>query len=60
MEETAEYVDVLQIPAYMCQQTSLAIACGKTGKAINVKKGQFLAPEGMKSALGKIPVHWKQ
>lgn len=51
---TAEYVDVLQIPAYMCQQTSLAIECGKTGKAINVKKGQFLAPEGMASAVGKI------
>ncbi|MCB0390419.1 MAG: 3-deoxy-8-phosphooctulonate synthase [Bdellovibrionales bacterium] len=50
----AEYVDVLQIPAYMCQQTSLVIACGETGKPINVKKGQFLAPEGMASALGKI------
>lgn len=50
----AEYVDVLQIPAYMCQQTSLVIACGETGKPINVKKGQFLAPEGMESALGKI------
>lgn len=51
---TAEFVDVLQIPAYMCQQTSLAIECGKTGKAINVKKGQFLAPEGMGGVLGKI------
>lgn len=51
---TAEYVDVLQIPAYMCQQTSMAIECGKTGKAINVKKGQFLAPEGMGGVLGKI------
>lgn len=50
----AEYVDVLQIPAYMCQQTSLVLACGETGKPINVKKGQFLAPEGMESALGKI------
>jgi len=50
----AEYVDVLQIPAYMCQQTSLVIACGETGKPINVKKGQFLAPEGMNSALSKI------
>lgn len=54
VEEVAEHVDVLQIPAYMCQQTSLAIACGKTGKAINVKKGQFLAPEGMGGVLGKI------
>jgi len=52
--KVAEYVDVLQIPAYMCQQTSLVIACGETGKAINVKKGQFLAPETMDSAVSKI------
>src|SRR3954465_13009662 len=39
VDQVAEYVDVLQIPAYMCQQTSLVLACGKTGKAINVKKG---------------------
>ena len=51
---TAEFVDVLQIPAYMCQQTSMAVECGKTGKAINVKKGQFLAPEGMAGVVGKI------
>lgn len=50
----AEHVDVLQIPAYMCQQTSLAIACGETGKAINVKKGQFLAPENLAGAVSKI------
>lgn len=50
----AEYVDVLQIPAYMCQQTSLAIACGQTGRAINVKKGQFLAPETMGGVVSKI------
>lgn len=50
----AEYVDVIQIPAYMCQQTSLAIACGETGKAINVKKGQFLAPENLAGAVSKI------
>jgi 2-dehydro-3-deoxyphosphooctonate aldolase (KDO 8-P synthase) len=54
VEMVAEYVDVLQIPAYMCQQTSLVIACGKTGKPVNVKKGQFLAPEGMASAVSKI------
>jgi 2-dehydro-3-deoxyphosphooctonate aldolase (KDO 8-P synthase) len=54
VEMVAEYVDVLQIPAYMCQQTSLVVACGKTGKAINVKKGQFLAPENMSSAVSKI------
>lgn len=50
----AEHVDVMQIPAYMCQQTSLVLACGQTGKAINVKKGQFLAPETMDSAVSKI------
>ncbi|MCB0421402.1 MAG: 3-deoxy-8-phosphooctulonate synthase [Bdellovibrionales bacterium] len=50
----AEYIDLLQIPAYMCQQTSLAIACGETGKPINVKKGQFLAPENMAGVVSKI------
>ncbi|MCB0394683.1 MAG: 3-deoxy-8-phosphooctulonate synthase [Bdellovibrionales bacterium] len=50
----AEYIDVLQIPAYMCQQTSLAIAIGETGKAVNVKKGQFLAPENMDGVVSKI------
>ncbi|MCB0341931.1 MAG: 3-deoxy-8-phosphooctulonate synthase [Pseudobdellovibrionaceae bacterium] len=50
----AEHVDVLQIPAYMCQQTSLAIACGETGRPINVKKGQFLAPENMSGVVSKI------
>lgn len=54
VEMVAEHVDVLQIPAYMCQQTSLVLACGKTGKPINVKKGQFLAPENMDSAVSKI------
>lgn len=54
INEVAEHVDVLQIPAYMCQQTSLVLACGQTGKPINVKKGQFLAPENMDSAVSKI------
>ncbi len=54
IERVAEHVDVLQIPAYLCQQTSLVVACGKTGRAINVKKGQFLAPENMSSAVSKI------
>ena len=54
IDEVAEHVDVLQIPAYMCQQTSLVLACGKTGKAVNIKKGQFLAPETMDSAVSKI------
>src|SRR5882757_9030769 len=51
---SAEYLEVLQIPAYLCQQTGLILDAGKTGKAINVKKGQFLAPENMKSALSKL------
>ncbi len=54
VDHVAEFVDVLQIPAYMCQQTSLVLACGKTGKPINVKKGQFLAPENMGGAVSKI------
>ena len=51
---SAEYLDVLQIPAYLCQQTSLVLECGETGKAVNVKKGQFLAPENMNSAVSKL------
>ena len=51
---SAEYLDVLQIPAYLCQQTGLVLACGKTGKAVNVKKGQFLAPENMGGVLSKL------
>ena len=50
----AEILDVIQIPAFLCQQTSLLIAAGKTGKPINVKKGQFLAPDGMKSPINKL------
>ena len=50
----AEHVDVLQIPAYMCQQTSLVEACARTGKALNIKKGQFLAPESMAGAVSKV------
>ncbi len=50
----SESVDVLQIPAFLCRQTELLIAAGETGKAINVKKGQFLAPEDMKHAIEKI------
>jgi 2-dehydro-3-deoxyphosphooctonate aldolase (KDO 8-P synthase) len=54
VDMSAEYLDVLQIPAYLCQQTSLVLACGQTGRAVNVKKGQFLAPENMSSPLGKL------
>ena len=51
---TAEAVDVLQIPAFLCRQTDLLLAAGQTGKAINVKKGQFLAPWDMKNVVAKI------
>jgi 2-dehydro-3-deoxyphosphooctonate aldolase (KDO 8-P synthase) len=50
----AEAVDVLQIPAFLCRQTDLLIAAGDTGKPINVKKGQFLAPWDMKNVAAKI------
>jgi 2-dehydro-3-deoxyphosphooctonate aldolase (KDO 8-P synthase) len=50
----AEAVDVLQIPAFLCRQTDLLIAAAQTGKVINVKKGQFLAPWDMENVLGKI------
>ena len=50
----ADYVDVLQIPAFLCRQTDLLIAAAKTGKIINVKKGQFLAPWDMANVIKKI------
>ncbi|MBK9099133.1 MAG: 3-deoxy-8-phosphooctulonate synthase [bacterium] len=49
-----EVADVIQIPAFLCRQTELLIAAGQTGKAVNVKKGQFVAPEDMKYAVEKI------
>ncbi len=50
----AEYVDVLQIPAFLCRQTDLLVAAAQTGKAVNVKKGQFLSGNSMKFAVEKI------
>ncbi|WP_210490529.1 3-deoxy-8-phosphooctulonate synthase [Rufibacter aurantiacus] len=50
----AEYVDVLQIPAFLCRQTDLLIAAAQTGKVVNIKKGQFLSGESMKFAVEKI------
>jgi 2-dehydro-3-deoxyphosphooctonate aldolase (KDO 8-P synthase) len=50
----AKYVDVLQIPAFLCRQTDLLVAAAKTGKAVNVKKGQFLSGQAMKFAVEKI------
>lgn len=52
--EVAGIVDILQIPAFLCRQTDLLLAAGKTGLPINVKKGQFLAPEDMLSVIQKI------
>src|SRR3954471_21819045 len=51
---TAEAVDVLQIPAYLCRQTDLLVAAAKTGAAVNIKKGQFLAPWDMQHVANKI------
>lgn len=50
----ANFVDVLQIPAFLCRQTRLIVAAAQTGKAINIKKGQFLSPDVMKFALEKL------
>ena len=52
--EVSEHVDILQIPAFLCRQTDLLIAAAKTGKIINVKKGQFLAPWDMSNVIKKI------
>ncbi|MEZ4771918.1 MAG: 3-deoxy-8-phosphooctulonate synthase [Bacteroidia bacterium] len=52
--EVAQYVDYLQIPAFLCRQTDLLIAAGETGKGVNIKKGQFLSPEAMQFAVEKV------
>jgi 2-dehydro-3-deoxyphosphooctonate aldolase (KDO 8-P synthase) len=54
VETVAEVVDIIQIPAFLCRQTDLLLAAGKTGKAVNVKKGQFLAPHDMRNVVEKI------
>ena len=50
----AQVADVLQIPAFLCRQTDLLVAAGKTGKVVNIKKGQFLSPDAMKFAVDKV------
>lgn len=50
----AEYVDMLQIPAFLCRQTDILVAAAETGKAVNIKKGQFLSAEAMKFAVTKV------
>jgi 2-dehydro-3-deoxyphosphooctonate aldolase (KDO 8-P synthase) len=52
--EVAEYVDVVQIPAFLCRQTDLLIAAGKSGRAVNIKKGQFVSPWDMRHAVEKV------
>lgn len=54
LEPAAEVLDVLQIPAFLCRQTDLVYGAAKTGKVVNVKKGQFMAPEDMKNVLHKM------
>jgi|SRR5450759_3126763 2-dehydro-3-deoxyphosphooctonate aldolase (KDO 8-P synthase) len=53
-ERAAESVDVLQIPAFLCRQTDLLIAAGRTGRVVNIKKGQFVAPQDMRHAVDKV------
>jgi len=53
-EPVAQAVDVLQIPAFLCRQTDLLVAAGKTGRAVNIKKGQFVAPWDMANAVEKV------
>ena len=54
MRAAAEVVDVLQIPAFLCRQTDLLVAAGATGKPVNIKKGQWMHPEGMRGAVEKV------
>lgn len=54
VNEVASVVDVLQIPAFLCRQTDLLLAAGGSGKAVNIKKGQFMAPEDMQYAVAKV------
>jgi 2-dehydro-3-deoxyphosphooctonate aldolase (KDO 8-P synthase) len=53
-ERVAEAVDILQIPAFLCRQTDLLLAAGRTGRAVNIKKGQFVAPWDMRPAVEKV------
>ncbi|WP_282786981.1 3-deoxy-8-phosphooctulonate synthase [Flavobacterium croceum] len=53
-EKAAQYVDILQIPAFLVRQTDLVVAAANTGKVVNLKKGQFMSPESMKHAIQKV------
>jgi 2-dehydro-3-deoxyphosphooctonate aldolase (KDO 8-P synthase) len=52
--DAATIVDILQVPAFLCRQTDLLVACAKTGRAVNVKKGQFVSPDEMSSVVDKL------
>jgi 2-dehydro-3-deoxyphosphooctonate aldolase (KDO 8-P synthase) len=54
VDEVAKAVDVLQVPAFLARQTDLLIACGKSGRAVNIKKGQFMSPQEMGNAVEKV------
>ena len=54
VEAVAEVADIIQIPAFLCRQTDLLLAAGETGKPVNVKKGQFLAPQDMRHVVDKV------
>ncbi|MGC8625337.1 MAG: 3-deoxy-8-phosphooctulonate synthase, partial [Phycisphaerae bacterium] len=54
VDGVAEVADLIQIPAFLCRQTDLLVAAGKSGKAVNVKKGQFMAPWEMKNVVAKV------
>ena len=56
----SEVVDIIQIPAFLCRQTDLVVAAAKTGKVVNIKKGQFLAPWDVKNIVGKITANGNQ
>ena len=53
-DRAAQVADVLQIPAFLCRQTSLLVAAAKTGRTVNIKKGQFMSPEAMGNAVEKV------
>jgi 2-dehydro-3-deoxyphosphooctonate aldolase (KDO 8-P synthase) len=52
--QIAEVADVVQVPAFLCRQTDLLVACGRSGRAVNIKKGQFVAPRDMRHAVAKV------
>src|SRR5947209_17202531 len=54
VEDVAEVCDLLQVPAFLARQTDLVLACGRTGRAVNVKKGQFMAPADMRHVVSKM------